>query len=220
MNNIYLDIETIPNQSPEYRAEVRRGITAPAQYKKPESIEKWIAENGDAATDEKIAKTSFDPALGHICCLAAAIDGKDVCYWEARDVSDERDILEAFFAYLPDQGLNRIIGHYVSGFDIRFILCRAIVLRVNLPSKVAFPRNPKPWGDEVFDTMIAWSGVKGSISQDNLCTALDIPGKDNFDGSMVAEAWQNGEYGKIARYCMADVQKVRAIHNRFELVGF
>ena len=32
MNNIYIDIETIPNQSPEYRAEVRQNITAPAKF--------------------------------------------------------------------------------------------------------------------------------------------------------------------------------------------
>ena len=33
MNDIYLDIETIPCQSAEYRSEVRKNITAPAQYK-------------------------------------------------------------------------------------------------------------------------------------------------------------------------------------------
>ena len=73
MNTIYFDLETIPNQSPEYRAKVRENITAPAKYSKPESIAKWIEENGDTATDEQIAKTSFDPALGHICTIGYAI---------------------------------------------------------------------------------------------------------------------------------------------------
>ena len=73
MNNVYLDIETIPSQSEEYRAQARENITAPAQYKKPESIAAWKAENGEAAANEVIAKTSFDPAAGHICTIGFAI---------------------------------------------------------------------------------------------------------------------------------------------------
>lgn len=220
MNNVYLDIETIPNQSAEYRAKVREGITAPAQYKKPDSIAQWIAENGDVATDEAIAKTSFDPALGHICCLSYAVGDGDAQYYEARKIEDEPVILEDFFAALPTQGLNRIIGHYVSGFDIRFILCRAVVLGVKLPNSVAFPRNPKPWGDEVFDTMTAWAGARDRISLDKLCQALGIEGKGGFDGSMVADAWAKGDYATISQYCMDDVERVRAIHRKFERVGF
>ena len=78
MNDIYLDIETIPSQSPDYLEEVRSNITAPAQYKKPESIAAWIAENGDAAAAEIVSKTSFDPALGHICSLSWALGDGDV----------------------------------------------------------------------------------------------------------------------------------------------
>lgn len=61
MIDIFVDIETIPNQSPEYRAMVRKNIKAPAQFKKQDSIDAWLAENAETATDEAIAKTSFDP---------------------------------------------------------------------------------------------------------------------------------------------------------------
>ena len=117
-------------------------------------------------------------------------------------------------------GQNRFIGHYISGFDLRFILCRAVVLGVKLPPSVAFPRDIKPWSDSVFDTMTAWAGPRDKISQDNLCRALGLPCKDGFDGSMVAVAWANGEHGRIAEYCKSDVEAVRSIHRRFELVGF
>ena len=69
MINVYLDIETIPAQSPEYRDKVRATIKPPGNIKKPESIAAWMAENADAAVDETVAKTSFDPAAGHICCI-------------------------------------------------------------------------------------------------------------------------------------------------------
>ena len=220
MNDIYIDIETIPNQSPEYHASVRAGIKPPGTIKKPESIEAWMAENADAVAAETIAKTSLDPATGHICCLGFAIGNGKAQYYEARKLEDERHILGNFFAVLPDIGLNRFIGHYISGFDIRFILCRAVALGVQLPTPTMFPRDIKPWSQEIFDTMVAWSGAKDRISQDNLCRALGLPGKGSFDGSMVAEAWADGRYGEIARYCLHDVETVRAIHHRFEAVGF
>lgn len=218
MINIYLDIETIPSQSQEYRDEVRKNIQPPAQYKKPESIAQWIKDSGEAAANEVIAKTSFDPAHGHICCLSYAIGDQPAKYYEARTVEDERGILENFFAILPELGPAKFIGHYVAQFDLRFILCRAVLLGVKISP--FFPRDPKPWDDATFDTMTAWAGTKGTISLDNLCRAFGIAGKGDFDGSMVADAWANGEYARIARYCMDDVERVRSVHRRFEAVGF
>ncbi len=218
MNNIYLDIETIPNQSPDFKAKLRENIKPPGSIKKPESIAAWMAENADAAVDEAVAKTSFDPAYGHICCLGFAIDDSPVQYYEARAVEDERAILESFFDALPKLGLHCFIGHNVAAFDMRFILCRSVVLGVKIPPMV--PRDIKPWSETIFDTMTAWAGARGTISQDNLAKALGLSGKGDFDGSMVAEAWANGEHAKIAQYCMADVETVRAIHRRFEAAGF
>tara|TARA_Y100001933_G_scaffold90783_2_gene91776 strand:- start:4243 stop:4905 length:663 start_codon:yes stop_codon:yes gene_type:complete len=220
MNTVYLDIETIPCQSPEYRKEVRANITAPAQYKKPESIAEWIEKNGDEAADEIVAKTSFDPAHGHICTIGFAIGDGEVQAVHAEAVGCEQLIIESFFAALPELGLNQFVGHYISGFDLSFILRRAIVLGVKLPVKTIFPRHPKPWDDCVFDTMVAWAGPRDRISQDNLCKALGLQCKGDFDGSMVAKAWADGEHQKIADYCKRDVETVREIHKRFEAVGY
>lgn len=221
VNYIYLDIETIPSQSAEYAEEVRANITAPAQYKKPESIAAWIKDNGDEAAAEIIAKTSFDPAHGHICCLGWAMgDGEVFTASIGGSIDNEASVIAEFFDALPTQGLNCFVGHYISGFDLRFILCRAIVLGVELPPSITFPRNPKPWADEMFDTMTAWAGARDRISLDNLCKALGIPGKGDFDGSMVAEAWANSEYAKIAAYCRDDVERVRNVHKRFVAVGY
>jgi len=221
MNHIYLDIETIPNQSPEYAEEVRKTITAPAQYKKPDSIAQWLLDNGEEAIKEVIAKTSFDPARGHICTIGYAIgDGEVVAASIGQSIDNEASVISEFFDELPKQGLNCFIGHYISGFDLRFILCRSVVLGVKLPPSVVFPRDVKPWGGNVFDTMVAWAGVRDKISQDNLCRALGLECKGDFDGSMVAEAWTNGEHAKIADYCRRDVETVRAIHRRFAAVEY
>lgn len=218
MQNIFLDIETIPCQSPEFRDKARKNIKPPGNIKKPESIAQWLAENADDAASEAVAKTSFDPAHGHICCLSFAIDDGPVQYYEARTIADERHILEGFYGNLPTTGLAKFIGHNAAAFDLRFILCRSIVLGVRIPS--VFPRDIKPWSQEVFDTMIAWAGARGMIGQDRLAEALGLPGKGDFDGSMVAAAWANGEYARIAQYCMSDTETVRAIYRKFEAVGF
>lgn len=219
-NTVYLDIETIPNQSPEYAAQVLENIEPPARYSKAESIAEWKSEQGPAAAAEKVAKTSFDPALGHICCIGVAVGEEKPTVYSITDTRCEAGMINALFTHLPTTGINQFVGHYISGFDLRFILNRAIVLGVKLPTSVVFPRNPKPWGDVVFDTMTAWAGPRDHISQDNLCRALGLECKGDFDGSMVADAWAAGEHQKIADYCKRDVETVRAIHRKFEAVGY
>lgn len=218
MINVYLDLETIPCQDPAYREAVRHNLKAPGNIKKPESIAQWMAENADAAVDEAVAKTSFDPAHGHICTIGFAIGDGEIVALHAETVEQEAGIIQSFFDAMPNMGLVRIIGHNVAGFDLRFILCRAIVLGIPIPRCI--PRDIKPWSESIFDTMTAWAGARGTIGQDRLAGALGMEGKGDFDGSMVAAAWANAEHERIASYCKRDIETIRNIHQRFELVGF
>lgn len=218
MHNIFIDIETIPNQSQEYRDKVRAGITAPGSYKKPESIAQWMAENGDAAVDEAVAKTSFDPAAGHICSIAWAVGDDEERSCTAKTLEDEAALLHNFFMAVPKVGLSRFIGHYITGFDLRFIMCRAIILGVRVPA--LWPRDPKPWDQAVFDTMTAWAGARGTISLDRLCEALGIESpKSELTGAGVAQAWADGRFDEIAAYNRGDVVAVREVYRKFEAVG-
>ena len=213
----FLDIETIPTQSVAIRDRIKSDITPPGNIKKPESIQAWLDEHGEAKAAQEIAKTSFDPAYGHICTIAWSIDGQlDVSH--ASEVEEEREVLETFFESLKPHHAYTFVGHNVAAFDLRFILCRAVVLGVKIPP--AIPRDPKPWDGTVFDTMTAWAGSKQTISMDRLCEALGIPGKGDFGGADVAEAWANGEHQKIADYCAQDVERTRAIHRKFMAVGW
>lgn len=215
---VFLDIETIPAQSDESFQAIRATITPPGNIKKPESIDAWMAENADQAARDQLAKTSFDPAAGHICTIGWAIDDDEAVAAHAVTVEQERDILDAFFSSLQSFHRHTFVGHNVASFDLRFIVCRAIVLGIKIPRSI--PRDPKPWDKSVFDTMTAWAGARGTISMDRLCTALGLPGKDDFDGSMVAEAWANGEHDRISAYCRSDVEKTREIWRRFEAVDW
>jgi predicted PolB exonuclease-like 3'-5' exonuclease len=50
-------------------------------------------------------------------------------------------------------------------------------------------------------------------SMDRLCRAFGIPGKGDFDGSMVAETWAVDPL-KVVSYCEDDVRRTRAMYKR------
>lgn len=212
-NYLYLDIETIPTTEAEIIAEIEASITPPGNISKAETIAAWEAEKKPDLVKEAVAKTALDGARGKVCCIGWAWgDGKigSVC----ADL-DEYSTINFAFGNIDDgkpAGYERpvIVGHFVAGFDIRFLWQRAFVLGVRLPAW--FPRDPKPWSNEVHDTMTMWAGSRDTIGLDNLCKALGLPGKGNIDGSMVADLWAKGQYETVAAYCEQDVERVRQVH--------
>lgn len=217
---VYFDIETIPCQSDDYLETLKRKVTAPATYKKPESIEKWLSENREQAAMDAMSKTSFDGGRGHVCTISWAKNDSGIEIRHAKTIADERSVISDFFADLDPYHSETLVGHNITGFDLGFLKKRAVVLGITMPQRSSFPRDPKPWDKSVQDTMPMWAGGTGKISMDNLCDILGIKGKDGFDGSMVADAWARGDHGTIAEYCKDDVWRTREVHQRFLLAGY
>lgn len=215
MKDIFFDIETIPSQLPGILDEFKAAVTAPAQYKKADSIAEWLRENRDAEAERQWLNTSFDGGLGQICVIGVALGDDDPVSFAVSDLSTaaERQVLSDFFGVVAMAGAgSRVIGHNVIGFDMRFVWQRAMVLGVKPPFH--FPRDPKPWGDQAFDTMTAWSGVKDRISMDRLCRIFGIEGKGDMDGSKVWPMVQEGRIAEVAEYCRGDVLRTRAMFKR------
>lgn len=217
MTYLYLDIETIPAQTEAAKERVASTVKPPAQMKKADTIATWEKEQKPAAVEEAIAKTSFDGGMGHVCCIGFAINDGHIHSESVKTLLEERQAIEAFIEVVEISRQNgwetiQIVGHFVAGFDLRFLTQRAIVLGVRLPDW--WPRDPKPWSNEVFDTMVAWAGAKGSISLDALCFSLGLEGKGDVDGSMVAQMWADGKHDEIGSYCRDDVARVRRVHQK------
>jgi DNA polymerase elongation subunit (family B) len=224
MTYIYLDIETIGAQSEEAKARIASTVKPPSSMKKPETIAAWERDQKADAVKEAIEKSSFNAAYGQICCIGWAIDSGETDAVTLTSDQSEKSIIEAFFNHIdfeiddrPSNSKITIVGHYITGFDIRFIIQRCIVLGIRIP--LWFPRDPKPWSNDVFDTMTAWAGAKDSISMDNLCAALGLEGKGDVDGSMVAQMFAEGKHAEIAQYCREDIERTRAIHRKM-MVAF
>jgi predicted PolB exonuclease-like 3'-5' exonuclease len=215
MKPFYFDIESLPAQDPAIRAELAAAVTAPAIYKKPESIAEWLAENREKEAEAAWLKTSFDGGVGHVFCIAYAIGDGDprVLYQPTLSRENEIATLEVFFRDLAQAGHVQLVGHNIVGFDIGFLWKRAMVLGVKPPFN--FPRNPKPWSEMVCDTMTLWdSQQRAGGSMDRICRLLGITGKDGFSGADVWPAIKRGEFERVAEYCKDDVRRTREMHKR------
>lgn len=220
--NLYIDLETIPCQRAGILEQFRAEVKAPGNLSKPESITKWLEENGDAAAQEALLKTSFDGALGEIACLGFAFDDEPVHvpYRETLEQS-ETSLLTTFFGAWESAVNSRndglvntvLIGHNVLQFDLRFLFKRAVINGIQPPYSLC--QDSRYNGGGIYDTMLAWAGWGNRISLVKLCAALGIPVKtDGIDGSMVWPMIQAGRVAEVAGYCAEDVEAVRSVYKR------
>ena len=208
---ITLDIETLPDLTDGAKERVRAALKPPANYSKPDTIQKWIDDNAEDAW----RKTSFDGGYGSICVIGYAIDDQPA---KTIIVDDEAGALVSFWADVTSAMKSpgeapEWIGHNLLGFDLPFLWKRTVVH--SLPLRKFIPKDARHGAGRAFCTMQAWAGYKDRISLDSLAKILGLPShKDNFDGSMVYDAWMAGEKQKVADYCRADVNLTRDIYRR------
>jgi len=209
---LYIDIETIPG--PESGKDSVK-VKVPANYKDEAKIFAFI----EAGREEAYRKQSFDGGYGQVCAFSFVVDDGGVDgMWMSTRSSEFGMLTEAFSAIdIELDGHNNpyVCGHFVSGFDLRFLMRRCVVLGVKMPHWLQTTVNAAAWSDNLRDTMQLWCGNRDMIKLDELCTILGIEGKDGFDGSMVYDAWLAGEHEKIGEYCNSDVEKVRKINRKF-----
>ena len=216
---LFLDLESIPAPE-EYRESIE--VSPPGNITKQETIDKWWVEKAPALIEKGYRDTSFNGGYGQICQISWAVDDGEISgEMLGGNRSDEKEMLAAALATIEMQlgAANNpyLCGHYISGFDLKFIKHRCIVLGIHVPQWLK--PNAKPWDEGIRDTMILWAGARDTISLDNLCKILGIEGKSGFDGSMVYDAWLAGEHQKISDYCASDVEKVRQVNKRFLAAG-
>lgn len=229
MTLLFLDIETIPANSPSIIEEFAKTIKAPGQYKKPESIEEWMKENKESALKDLVAKTSFDGLYGQIACIAWAFDDGEIMSTHPDD--SEVDCIDRFYrdvsahqATIYHGGSAQkdltVCGHNVAGFDLPFLKHRSIILNVCPVPQIRKAMNAKPWDGCIADTMLMWNQDREKrASMDKLCKAFGIKGKEGFDGSMVAETWPVDPQ-KVIEYCKDDVERTRQIYKRITFSEF
>jgi hypothetical protein len=223
MTLFYFDIETIPTTNKMVIDSIRESITPPGNYKKPESIAEWMATQGEEAFQQAYRKTALDGLYGEIISIAWAFGNDDPSVLNRRQGDREDELLDAFFVnisslktlYGNKGNISKWIGHYISGFDLRFLWQRCVVNDVKPP--IAIPYDAKPWDDRIFDTKVAWTGssqYSGAGSLDKLSLAIFGEGKGEINGANVYDYWLAGKYQEIADYNVRDVEMCRKLYKK------
>ncbi len=220
MATLFLDIETLPCNDDSLLADVIAKVSPPKTLKKAESIEAWWKDEGEQAKKDAIAKTALDGTYGRICCVGWAFDDEPT----QSVIGAEKECLESLFLaceknalvdhYTMPVQIHTVVGHNISGFDLRYIWQRAIINGIK-PVK-SIPWNEKPWSDKIKDTMLMWNPDREKrISLDRLCKVLGVESsKSDLDGSKIAQAWADERYAEIADYCRADVEATRQCYRK------
>ena len=220
MKHLFIDIETLPTDRQDVRDLLASKVTHPATISKAETIAKWNEESRPAAIDEAVSKTGLDGTFGRVCVIGWALDDGPVQL--ANSADDEEAVLLDFSMRLgitaTDVFETCVVGHNVTGFDLRFMMQRFIVNGIRPPAVIARAVKAKPWEeDKVFDTMVQWSGggARPGGSLEKLCMALSIASpKTDLDGSKVAAAVAAGRIDDVAAYCALDVDATRKVWRR------
>lgn len=195
MIKLFFDIETLPS------ADEQRDIHLEILRKRNGSIEK---------TDIELHQTtSFEGTFGRVCCIGIIKEGPKGIIQKEVFSGDEKTMLTQFWNAAT--GVWRFVGHNIWGFDLPFLYKRSIINGVKpLPLNFARYRNVP-----IYDTMMEWElwnfGSKQSL--DTLAKILDLPtSKDEMNGSMVADYFEQGRIEEIKKYCMKDVELTRKVY--------
>lgn len=237
-NEIFLDIETIPDEQTMDRftqdCEPMKppssmtkgalandlGITCAEELKKhtKESLadlweERLGLEMAKKEAVEKWKKTALSGDYGKVLVVAAdSLIGP-----QEFSGFDEQEVLTDFFDYVRglsaelNNGVLKTVGHNITGFDLPFIYKRAVINGVKPPPFMSL--TPSKYSDSVFDTMERWAGFNKYISLDELCDILGIDYSKEVNGSMIFDLYKAGEIEKIKDYSSEDVRRVKMIYN-------
>lgn len=240
-----MDIETIPAQNgaiDDYIKAEQENFKAPSTLtktqacadlgltgndakftSKDDAISQWeakfSAEKAPEVAEQKWRKTSFDGGHGEIISIAWGDD--DNTYSKSRELGEsEADLLAHFFNHVTNLCEGRppfFVGHYIGGFDLKFIFHRAVVLGVRPSFKLPFDGRH---GQHYFCTQQAWAGFGNKCGQDKLCKILGIEGKPaDISGSNVWDFVKAGDVKRVEEYNRDDVNKVRALYKKLNFIS-
>jgi hypothetical protein len=225
MTQLFFDIETTPVLNKRMTQFILDSIAS----------KEGLDPDGSAEGNEKIQKaiqTKFEKAIessslngtrGEIYCISWAFDGQEVKNSNRGSYDPETGQFELSEAQLIAQ-LDQLlfptvkqsrqlqwVAHNIE-FDMRFLWQRLALN--NSPSKRLLPIEAKPWSDELFDTMKAWSGFRGYSTLQEIATALNIDIDDGIVGSEVWQCLTNGEHERVIKHCNSDIVLLRDVYRR------
>jgi DNA polymerase elongation subunit (family B) len=177
-------------------------------------------------TTRDAERSSLNGDTGRLLCIGFIDEAggrrsvKGVLGWNRERVcfnDDEAEILRDFWELMRSfrPCVDRIVGHNIYNFDLRFIYKRSVVCGVRPSIELNFARYRN---QPIYDTMYEWEkwNMRDCISLDRLARVLGLesPKTSECDGSRIAELFERGKHQTIRDYCVKDVLTTRRIYRR------
>jgi len=137
---------------------------------------------------------ALDASIGQVLAIGYRDARGNVCI----DRSDERQLVQTFwrtFVAVVTAG-NVMIGHYIGGFDVPFLIRRSYILGIDVPG---LARDGKWLSRSFVDTRELWlcgerNSPGGGSSLDAVARAMGVGSKDGQEcnGATFWKFWQSG----------------------------
>lgn len=203
MSQLFIDIETRRTQDLALIARLQAQVKPPGNYKKPETIMQWWADEGNALKARAADGTSLDGTYGSVASIAWALDDEPVkCVYG----DDELNMLRS----IAFCGVNRVVA-FNGEFDTRFLFQRMVIHQVSVPMWLYASLHDRSY---LYDPMREWSGYRGYIKQRDLEIALGIPRDEDVTGADIGTLIDASAWDEVERHNIADVENLRTIYRR------
>jgi len=207
LNNLYIDIETIPAVEP-----TDEDIKSCSLKKTPDTIQKDFEENYDTLLQKALKKKGTSIYDSKVVCIGFAFNNDK----PQSVIGTETYLLQAFENIIKDyhkenggsKESNLLVGFNSDNFDFPILYLRACLYKMDGLKSLFYYCEKR-------DVMkMGTCKIYGKfVSMDNLCKFFNIEGKGDVDGSMVYPMYKEGKIEEIAEYCRRDVEKTRKLYN-------
>jgi predicted PolB exonuclease-like 3'-5' exonuclease len=208
-NALIVDIEAV---GIDRAADYLEPVEAPDNYKKPEAIEKYIAE----ATAKAIDRCGLDPDLCRIVALGyggtTCGDGVTIC----KNEDAEARALEYFWRTVVLQGdIRPIVSFNGFGYDLPVLMRRSQYLGIAHPF-ISLDRYRSPHIDLM--QKLTWDGRIKAHKLSFYASRFGWPVVDTVDGSQVAALVKAGDWKAVESHCLNDLAQTRFIAQKLKLI--
>lgn len=218
MNNLKIDIETIPRQglSDDLKPVFDETTVKLGNLKDPGKIADKIHNEEMKFNEGLTKKMSIQSDYCQILSLGyieTDAKGEELSRGVLFNEKDDLSIIKEFAKIYDGQTL---VGWNSKSFDIPVIRKRAILNGLKNPFE-NYQRIIYKYSNDSIDLMHEWNGATEYGKMSQCAKLLGIDCKTGLDGSMIFDAWKNGDYKAIKDYNIQDCECCVEIYKKLFL---
>lgn len=214
LTRIVVDLETVPTAVALATAPPEEWLTKGIRDNfKPETAEKYRAENEASWAAEIARRASLDWRLGKVC--AAGFTTADHLFIGKGD--DERQILTDLWAHLAAYPKNVLVGFNLRGFDWPWLMGRSAVLGVEPSVRISESRYANRQMVDWMDILSNFGGFSlNGWTLERYAELFDLPHRPVGQGSEVFGWYQAQNWTAIGQHLEADLRTTWDLDQRLK----